>query len=225
MLSQVLRFTFPAGSTISSAAFLKLRQQIAAAGAPTQYYGYTTPTRVLSLPRKRHEVCWVVHWPSELQDRSTVAEGLLKIGVTDATALEFEFTDAQLEHLTKALNAPVCEFACIRLRDDAPLEDEPLQKSMHKTYSDTYQIQGFTGGYWAYATNTNETAGVPCSSPAPETVPKSQRRLGVYYLGWDSIELHEDGTQTEAFSEEINKLQPFFASGSGAWYAMLRQHK
>jgi hypothetical protein len=49
-------------------------------------------------------------WPSELQDRSTVAEGLLKIGVTDATALEFEFTDAQLEHLTKALNAPVCEF-------------------------------------------------------------------------------------------------------------------
>ncbi|KAL7906559.1 hypothetical protein GGI35DRAFT_111286 [Trichoderma velutinum] len=223
MLSQVLRFTFPAGSTISSAAFLKLRQQIAAAGAASQYYGYSTPSRVLGLPRKRHEVCWVIHWPDERQDRSAVAEGLIHTGVTDATSLDFEFTEAQLEHLTKALDAPICEFACIRLRDDAPLEDEALQKSMHKTYSDTYQIPGFTGGYWAYATNTNETAGVPCSSPAPERI--SARRLGVYYLGWDSIELHEDGTQTEAFSEEIEKLQPYFGPGSGAFYTMLRQHK
>jgi hypothetical protein len=60
MLSQVLRFTFPSGSTISSAAFAKLRQSIASAGATTQYYGYTVPTRILSLPRKRHEVCWVI---------------------------------------------------------------------------------------------------------------------------------------------------------------------
>ncbi|KAM6484802.1 hypothetical protein HDV62DRAFT_404587 [Trichoderma sp. SZMC 28011] len=225
MLSQVLRFTFPAGSIISSAAFLKLRQQIATAGAASQYYGYTTPTRVLSLPRKRHEVCWVIQWPDERQDRSVVAEGLISTGVTDATSLEFEFTEAQLEHLTNALDAPICEFACIRLRDDAPLEDEALQKSMHKTYSDTYQILGFTGGYWAYALNSNETAGVPCSSPAPETIPKSHRRLGVYYLGWDSIELHEDGSQTEAFSEEIDKLQPYFGLGSGAFYTMLRQHK
>ena len=115
---------------------------------------------------------------------------------------------------------------------------------MHKTYSDTYQIQGFTGGYWAYATNTNETAGVPYSTPTDETVPKSQRRLAVYYLGWESIEvglgqdvgririqvlinhqLHEDGTRTEAFAEEINKLLPYFGPDSGAWYAMLRQHK
>ncbi|KAL6694345.1 hypothetical protein J3F84DRAFT_376595 [Trichoderma pleuroticola] len=225
MLSQVLRFTFPVGSTISSAAFLKLRQQIAAAGAASQYYGYTTPTRVLSLPRKRHEVCWVIHWPDERQDRSAVAEGLVDTGVTDATSLDFEFTEAQLEHLTKALDAPICEFACIRLRDDAPLEDEALQKSMHKTYSDTYQIPGFTGGYWAYATNSNETAGVPCSSPVPETIPKPHRRLGVYYLGWDSIELHEDGTQTAAFGEEIGKLQPYFGPGSGAFYTLLRQHK
>ncbi|KAL7953426.1 hypothetical protein V8C34DRAFT_318191 [Trichoderma compactum] len=177
MLSRVLRFTFPAGSTISSAAFLKLRQQIAAAGAASQYYGYTTPTRVLSLPRKRHEVCWVIHWPDERQDLSA---------------------------------------AFIRLRDDAPLEDEALQKSMHKTYSDTYQIIGFTGGYWAYALNSNETAGVPCSSAVPETIPKPQRRLGVYYLGWDSI---------EAFSNELDKLQPYFGPGSGAFYTMLRQHK
>ncbi|KAL7947627.1 hypothetical protein V8C42DRAFT_290311 [Trichoderma barbatum] len=225
MLSQVLRFTFPSGSTISSAAFLRLRQQIAAAGATDQYYGYTMPTKVLSLPRKRHEVCWVIHWPDELRDRNAVATGLFETGVTDATFLDFEFTDTQLKHLVTALDAPVCEFACIRLRDDAPLEDEALQKSMHKTFSDTYQIQGFTGGYWAYASNTNETAGAPCSNRAAEAIPKPHRRLGVYYLGWDSIELHEDGTQTEAFSEEINNLQNFFGPGSGAWYTMLRQHK
>ncbi|KAL7934751.1 hypothetical protein V8C35DRAFT_301748 [Trichoderma chlorosporum] len=225
MLSQVLRFTFPTGSTISSSAFLKLRQHIAAAGATSQYYGYTTPTRILSLPRKRHEVCWVIHWPDELQDRSAVAEGLIKTGVVNATSLEFEFIDTQMEHLTKALDAPVCEFACIRLRDDVLLEDEALQKSMHKTFTDTYQILGFTGGHWSYAINTNETTGVPCSSSAPKIVQKSNRRLGVYYLGWDSIELHEDGTQTEAFLEEINKLRESFGPGSGAWYTMLRQHK
>lgn len=60
---------------------------------------------------------------------------------------------------------------------------------MHKTFVDTYQIQGFTGGYWAYATNTNETAGVSCLTPGEETVPKAHRRLGVYYLGWESIEV------------------------------------
>ncbi|KAL7803300.1 hypothetical protein V8C44DRAFT_344575 [Trichoderma aethiopicum] len=223
MLSQILRFTLPSGVTVSSASFWKLRQQIAAAGATTQYYGYTTPTKVTSLPRKRHEVCWVLQWPNELMSPTAVARGLAEAGVVDATSLVLEFTDAQFEHLTSALEAPICEFACIRLRDDAPLENEALQVSMHKTYSDTYQIQGFTGGYWAYATNTNETAGVPCSAPKQETVPKSQRRLAVYYLGWDSIELHEDGTQTEAFAEEINNLQPYFGPGSGAWYAILRK--
>ncbi|KAL6872167.1 hypothetical protein J3F83DRAFT_734022 [Trichoderma novae-zelandiae] len=164
-------------------------------------------------------------WPDELMNRSAVAVGLAEAGVTDATSLVLEFTDAQLAQLATALEAFVFEFACVRLRDDAPLENEALQTSMHKTYSDTYQIQGFTGGYWAYATNTNETAGVPCSAPTEEIVSRSQRRLAVYYLRWNSIELHEDGTQTEAFAEEINKLQPYFGHGSGAWYTMLRQHK
>lgn len=51
-------------------------------------------------------------WPDERQDRSAVAEGLISTGITDATSLEFEFTEAQLEHLTKALDAPICEFVC-----------------------------------------------------------------------------------------------------------------
>lgn len=51
-------------------------------------------------------------WPNERQDRSAVAEGLISTGITDATYLDFEFTEAQLEHLTKALDAPICEFVC-----------------------------------------------------------------------------------------------------------------
>lgn len=79
------------------------------------------------------------------------------------------------------------------------MENEALQKSMHKTYADTYQIQGFTGGYWSYAMNTNEAAGVSCLTPGKEAVPKAHRRLGVYYLGWESIEVRSTLYQQMAF--------------------------
>lgn len=49
-------------------------------------------------------------WPDELRDRSVLTEGLAATGVADATSLLFEFDDAQLENLVKALEAPVCEF-------------------------------------------------------------------------------------------------------------------
>lgn len=54
-----------------------------------------------------------LEWPDELRDRSAVAEGLTVTGITDATSLLFEFDDAQLEDLVKALEAPVCEFVGI----------------------------------------------------------------------------------------------------------------
>lgn len=54
-------------------------------------------------------------WPDELRGRSAVTEGLAATGVTDATSLLFEFDDAQLENLVKALEAPVCEFVGIHL--------------------------------------------------------------------------------------------------------------
>jgi hypothetical protein len=54
-----------------------------------------------------------LEWPDELRDRSVVAEGLAMTGVLDATSLFFEFDDAQLENLVKALEAPVCEFVGI----------------------------------------------------------------------------------------------------------------
>jgi len=77
--------------------------------------------------------------------------------------------------------------ACIRLSDDAPLFDKALQTSMHKTYTDAYGIKGFVGGQWAYTVNTNESGGMPCTEVGQ--VPEGQRRLGIYYLGWESIEV------------------------------------
>lgn len=47
-----------------------------------------------------------LEWPDELRDRSAVAEGLATTGIKDATSLLFEFDDAQLENLVKALEIP-----------------------------------------------------------------------------------------------------------------------
>lgn len=79
--------------------------------------------------------------------------------------------------------------AYIRLSDDAPLSDPALKASMHKTYTDAFKTQGFTGGQWAYAINTNESSGVPCSVATDELVSEGRKRLGIYYLGWESIEV------------------------------------
>lgn len=137
--------------------------------------------------------------------------GLRDITTGDETSLLFNFEPTQLPELEKGLEAPVCEFvchkfpprlnsqdipcltiphqACIRLTDEAPLSDAALQKSMDKTWSDTYQILGFTGGNWAYASNTNESSGAPLNSTSDEVIPQGERRLGVYFLGWESIEV------------------------------------
>ncbi|KAG8420158.1 hypothetical protein J3459_011341 [Metarhizium acridum] len=112
----------------------------------------------------------------------------------------------------------------IRPSDNAPLADEALQKSMHKTYTDAYQLTGFMGGDWAYASNTNDAVGLSCGLPENK-IPHEERRLGVYYLGWESTELHEDGTKEEAFLEELRNLDPWMGAGTGAWYALLRKHE
>ncbi|KAK9366687.1 hypothetical protein V1509DRAFT_628781 [Lipomyces kononenkoae] len=223
MFSQVIRFTLPPTLTISTPAFLELRRQAAAAGATAQYYGYSIPTGA-PLPKKRHEICWAINWP-ETSDRNSITSDLDNLSTGDATSLLFQFTDEQSSNLEKALDAPVCEFACIRLTDDAPLFDAALQRSMHKTYLDTYKLLGFTGGTWEYAINTNETSGVPCNIPQEKLVPQAERRLAVYPLGWESIELHQDGSKTAIFAEEMDKLSPYFGRGSGAWYVMFRKHQ
>ncbi|KAH6891477.1 hypothetical protein B0T10DRAFT_560719 [Thelonectria olida] len=223
MLSQIIRFALPPPLTISALEFHKLRQNAVAAGAIAQYFGYTIPTRASALPTKKNEVCWTIQWP-DAKNRDSSREQLAELAVEGAVSLTLDFLDAQSLDFAKALEAPVCEFACIRLADTAPLSDAALQKSMHKTYTDTYMIEGFTGGYWGYAANTNESRGASLSAEPQPPIPEGERRLGVYYLGWESIEHHERATKTEVFAEELTKLLPHFGPGSGAWYVKFEKH-
>lgn len=60
MLVQIIRFTLLPSLTIAAPAVAKLRQHVSAAGATRQYLGYMTSTQYLSLPKKRHEICWII---------------------------------------------------------------------------------------------------------------------------------------------------------------------
>ena len=51
-------------------------------------------------------------------------------------------------------------------------------------------MQGFVGGDWAYALNTNDTSGVVVTESAKDQwVLEKDQRLACYYLGWESIEV------------------------------------
>jgi hypothetical protein len=79
--------------------------------------------------------------------------------------------------------------AFINLLPTAPLSNPDLKHSMHKTYTDCYLAEGFLGGSWEYAVNTNNTDDL-FKDPAEEQVIKeAERRLACYPLGWGSIEV------------------------------------
>lgn len=59
---------------------------------------------------------------------------------------------------------------------------------MHKTYTDCYKMQGFVGGEWAYSLNANHPDGVPLSD-ITNALEQDERRLALYFLGWESIEV------------------------------------
>lgn len=61
---------------------------------------------------------------------------------------------------------------------------------MHKTFTDCYQDDGFTGGGWAYSLNSNDADGrlLMNDTPSPELEDK-ERRLAYYVLGWTSLEV------------------------------------
>jgi hypothetical protein len=77
----------------------------------------------------------------------------------------------------------------INLSPTAPQSDADFKHSMHKAYTDCYRMQGFVGGYWAYAVNTNNTSGVMVEYVRKQWVQEEERRLAGYYLGWESIEV------------------------------------
>ncbi len=63
---------------------------------------------------------------------------------------------------------------------------------MHKTFTDTYNAQGFTGGGWGYALNSNDASGDEIRSTEAPWLEEKDRRLAYYFLGWDSIAVCAD---------------------------------
>ena len=79
----------------------------------------------------------------------------------------------------------------MRMSDNAPIRELPLSNSMHKTFTDCYMMQGFVGGNWGYASNTNSAEGessVLSVSQGSHFDPRD-RKLAIYLLGWESIEV------------------------------------
>ncbi|KIW76241.1 hypothetical protein Z517_10987 [Fonsecaea pedrosoi CBS 271.37] len=166
----------------------------------------------------------------------------------DVTSLLFQFEDSQVPGLKKALESPLCEFAIINLTPNHPRGDAAFATSMHKTFTDCYYTKGFVGGNWAYALNTvDKTEGVvvpviddlghgggdAASATATSQdktaqrkgeIPQDERRLACYYLGWETVEDHRAYTKTPLFWEEIDKLSPYFAPETGAWYVKFEKH-
>ncbi|KIW50287.1 hypothetical protein PV05_11889 [Exophiala xenobiotica] len=222
MFCQILRFTLPHPQTISSSEFHALRDHVSKV-CLSQYFGYTVSA---PLPRNDEEICWAIQWPSSSTptERAKALKSSHDILLgQDATSLLLEFSDEQMPELIKAFEAPVCEFAFIALSPEAPLSSPELQKSMHKTYTDVFGMRGFVGGQWSYCLNTNDSTGMPLHSEE-RTLPPAKRRLAVYPLGWESVELHQAATKTALFAEEIDKLAPYFGPGTGAFYVSFRRH-
>jgi hypothetical protein len=98
----------------------------------------------------------------------------------------------------------------MRMKPDAALSVPPLETSMHKTYTDCYQMQGFVGGDWGYAANTNSTGGGDVDL-AEGRLEGEQRRLAIYFLGWESVEVCASSVQkqrklTEKFTSSTKML-------------------
>ncbi|CAK7218072.1 hypothetical protein SBRCBS47491_003382 [Sporothrix bragantina] len=220
ILSEIVRFVLP---TTRRSDFARLCARLASHSAVrSQYFG---PSIAVSLPILQNEMCWMIQWrgarPPELQ--KLVAELSPDHA---ATSLILTLDDSQATSLEKALEAPICQFATIRLQDTAPISDPMLQHSMHKTFTDCYLADdGFIDGTWAYASNTNDVSGVSWTKTETTTeVDTRDRKLGIYALGWTSRAAHDAYSKTSLFAEEIDKLQPWFAPGTGAWYVEFEKY-
>ncbi|KAH8691325.1 hypothetical protein BGW36DRAFT_327645 [Talaromyces proteolyticus] len=223
MLVQIVRFTLLPSLTLAAPVVAKLRQLVSNAGASRQYLGYMTSTQYASLPKKRHEICWIILWRKNFAAADKPAlVGLDDVAQGEPTTMLYDFDEGQLEQLTRGIEAPICEFAFIRLSPEAPLSDPALRTSLHKTYTDCYKMLGFVDGQWAYSLNANHSDGVALSDS--NILDSDDRRLALYFLGWESIELHQDACTTPLFAEEIDKLQPWFYAGSGAWYNIFQKY-
>jgi len=221
IISEVLRFVLPQTKT-SSTAFSELRRQVGSKGVRTQYHAYIMPNEGFPVPQEIDQVCWYIEWPKESTYRISkeFRSELTKIAQDKPRSLLFEFKETKPGELTKGLESNACEFAIINTIAKAPRFDSKFEHSMDKTFTDCYFAKGFTGGGWAYALNSNDAQGFEVTPDEGKDafLEEKDRRLAYYVIGWNSIEEHHAFAETELFAEEINKLGPYFGTGTGAFY-------
>lgn len=110
------------------------------------------------------------------------------IASNPARCLEFDFTETKAGGVLRALEAPVCEFAIIKLSEEAPRGQAEFEKSMHKTFTDSYFDDEFVDGGWGYSLSCNDADG-NAAGARTEELPESQRKLAFYPLGWKNLEV------------------------------------
>ncbi|CEJ89635.1 hypothetical protein VHEMI05467 [[Torrubiella] hemipterigena] len=241
MSLQIFRFTLSEGQTIFKSQFPALRLDVERQGAVNQYFGYSVAVTTAALPKRRHEITWVIEWKSGvlLQTYPPLVEQFLKLA-NDATGLILSINDAQRDGYLAALQSPICELVSkmirynnymlpleqtpMRLLPETPMDNELFRVSVHKTFTDCYGWPGFVSGDWGYIKDTNDVLGAPLEANNSSEIPEDQRRLAFYLLGWESAEIHEDFSKSPLFFEEIVKLAPWIDKSSGAWYVRFMQH-
>ncbi|KAH8634235.1 hypothetical protein IG631_09635 [Alternaria alternata] len=90
---------------------------------------------------------------------------------------------------------PTDDLMCwfIGLAPNAPRLSANFERSMDKTFTDCFLAPGggMIDGTWDYAINTNDPAGeeVVVGKEAGSILEVGQRRVALYILGWQSIEV------------------------------------
>ncbi|KIW02691.1 uncharacterized protein PV09_06128 [Verruconis gallopava] len=226
VLSEIVRFVLPRSQSARSS-FHDLRAKLDHAGVvKNQYFGYVLQKEGYPVPKQENLMCWYIEWPDrnrrEWSPEMTKSLSSLAGGTPNTSLCEFVETKAG--GIREALESNVCQFAVIKLGPSAPRSSPNLERSMHKTFTDCYLAEGFVNGGWGYVCTTNDADGTPLREEA-EILEEKDRHLAFYVLGWDSLESHHAYSRTQLYDEEIDKLSPYFAQGTGAWYVTLRRHE
>lgn len=82
-----------------------------------------------------------------------------------------------------------CRKAIINLLPTAPRLETDFEHSMHKTYTDCYHADGFVGGHWTYAINSNDTDAPLSESVGGHWINEKDRKIACYYLGWETMQV------------------------------------
>ncbi|KAM3518993.1 hypothetical protein NHJ13051_007810 [Beauveria bassiana] len=227
MRSQIIRFTLPSDATVSVGTFDDLRDAVAKAGALSQYFGYSVSMRKPMRTRKRrHEITWIIQWPQEPKWDTPLRESFQELVDGEIADVTVEMNGSNHDDLLSGLDAPVCEVAALRFKQHTPVLDDAILESVHKLYTDCFDMLGFVGGDWGFATNTTLVKGETGPSALHAVrLPRKDRLLSVFILGWESIELHEDATKTALFAEDLGNLGPHIDRSSGGWYVTLQKHE